>query len=64
MCSGAMVGIFTVQTQAQLPSKQVEFLPKDAAVLYFGFMNVKGLPWPQLLMQDRNLKCWLHLSNM
>lgn len=53
-CSGAMGGILTVQTQAQLPSKQVESLPEDASVLHF--MNVKGLPWPQLLMQGSNLK--------
>ncbi len=34
MHSEAMVGIFTVQKQAQSPSKQVEFLPVDAAVLH------------------------------
>lgn len=57
ICSGAIVGIFTVWKQAQSSSKQVEFLPVDVAVFQAkAFMNVKELPWPRLLMQASNLK--------
>lgn len=56
ICSGAIVGIFTVWKQAQLLSKQVEFLPVDVAVFQAkAFMNVKELPRPRLLTQASNL---------
>lgn len=57
ICSGAIVGSFTVWKQAQSPSKQLEFLPVDVAVFQaMAFMNVKELPWPRCLTQASNLK--------